>query len=46
MNSRSRPTDFFWTSYLGYRVMNTNDQAGFRYDVNSFGPIVGLNFEF
>lgn len=32
---------------VGYRAIGYNyDQAGFRYDVNTHGPIVGLNFEF
>jgi opacity protein-like surface antigen len=32
---------------VGYRAIGYHyDQAGFRYDVNTHGPIVGLNFEF
>jgi hypothetical protein len=40
-------TSRWFAVIVGYRAIGYKyDQAGFRYDVNSFGPIVGLNFEF
>jgi len=37
-----------WFSLIvGYRALGYNyDQAGFRYDVNTHGPVVALNFTF
>lgn len=46
-NRRGSARSRWFALVVGYRAIGYNyDQACFRYDVNTHGPIVGLNFEF